>query len=706
MEVLQLLNMLWRRKGVIAMSIAFFLGVGIVASLLLPRQYYSTTELLVASDDSTMSMLNELGLSEMAMSLTSGSDEITDKIYLSTTEPMVEEVIWRLQLRDSKGRLYQVDDVLGSSTIAKITGTPTIMVSQISGTSALLVESTGPTDHTARLMADTLAQVYIDQQLEQARQETSNAQAFIDEQIGTITRKLDDTFVQMARERREIGIVDVEAEVKATLTRLSELLSERVALEGKVSETRARIREAEAYRARETVDSVSPTTLTTNPVVGSLRSRLSELRSRRLGLLNEMTELHPDVVQVDAEIAATEAELKTALTETASMDTVTQGLKADLAGLIERLDEVDSAIISTQEELIAYPEKMRDMERLELDASAAEEVYKNLQDESFEIAIAKAMTVADVRVVEAAELPEKPSSPLPLLNVVLGLFLGVAFGGVSALALEYVDDSIKDGEDLRHAWDLVQLGTIPRYKASRAPALATLPPTDPLAEAHRAIRNGIAFATLDNPARAVAFTSSIPGEGKSTVVSNVALSMARDGKRVLLVDADLRLPVQHKTFPELVIAPGLAEVLTRRCEIEEAIQPTPVEGLFVLAAGDLPADPGNLVESLRMQKVLQELTREFDAVFVDTPPVLAVQDALAVARMVDQIVVVVEAARVTGRMLADVRGRFESAGLAPVGLVLNKVRGSATHYGAYARYYQKASEGRKKQADASEEGAA
>jgi capsular exopolysaccharide synthesis family protein len=682
MELIQFANVLWRRRAVVVGSLLCFLVVATLATILLPRSYEAETELLVTGEESTTSLLNELGLSEMAMSL--NGDDHQNKIYLATSDPIMEDVIWRLQLRDSDGHLYEAEDISEGGSLSIALGTPGVEVTQISGTDVLTITATAPSPEAARLMANTIADSYIRHTTEQERTEIREAQRFIQAQLELVNQELDSAFSQIAVAQQQDEIIDLESEVRAAVGRLSELLLEKETASAKAQEIRARITSTKEFRALESTNGVSSTTMTTNPVIGSLRTRITEIRARKEALLlDNHTTLSPEVRELEFQITAANDELSAAMNEMSTLDPIVANLEAELSGVKERSAEIANSIQRTTSAFANYPDKMRRISQLELAANAAEAVYRSLQDQRFQIGIAEAMTMSDVRIVATAKLPEKHSSPLALLNGLLGLILGMCFGTASAFVLEYVDDSLKEANLAREVWDLPQLGLIPRHKARNGAALSGLSPTDPLAESYRTIRNSIHFASLDKPAKFIAVTSSIPGEGKSTMVANLAISMARDGKRVLIVDADLRRPTQHQFFNETLSAPGLVEVLSRHDEFADTVQRTPIDNLDMLSAGTAPADPGKLVESLRMRAVLGEIGRDYDVILVDTPPVLAVGDALIIGRMVDGVIIVAEIGVVTRRLLADTRDRAESAQVQPMGMVFNKVPGSPHPYAAY-----------------------
>jgi capsular exopolysaccharide synthesis family protein len=221
-----------------------------------------------------------------------------------------------------------------------------------------------------------------------------------------------------------------------------------------------------------------------------------------------------------------------------------------------------------------------------------------------------------------------------------------------------------------------------------AQSILDRPATDPLTESYRTIRNSMVFASVDTPVQLLAVTSAVPGEGKSTVASNLAMSFAREGRRTLLVDCDLRRPTQHRLFGTVSNHVGITDVLSGATEASNAIQGTPVEGLSLLSSGQTPDDPGRLIESLRLRQLLLDLRKGFDVVVVDTPPVLVVNDALVIARAVDGLAVVIESGKTSRKLVSDLKGQCEGAGIEPLGVIVNKMDFFSTGYGAYMKAYK------------------
>ena len=688
MELLHLYNALIRRKWLVIQSVIFFFLAAAAVTFMLPKQYQATTKLIVESSDATSSILSDLGLEEVALSLSTSSDDMQNKIALATMRPVLEDVVWYLQLRDSDGRLLEPEKLVVGSFLDDMMAEPNVAVNQAQGTDVLMVMATSNDPEKSRLMADTLAQVYIDHSKERARRDAREARAFVSEQLTHVKVDLDNALASVADALRSEEVIDLESEVKAAVTRVSDMM---LALESSVASIeslRAQIREEERTQELEGVALVSPASMAENSQIRELRETLGRLRQAREAELLEKTEQHPDVLLIDRQILAAETELELALQEQHELSPTIASLRSKLVGEQEKARETRAAIDRLTKQFGEYPDKMRRLSQLELAAEASEKLLISLQEQSFQIAIAEALTLSDLQFAEWAKAPERHSKPKLLVNLAAGLFMGLLFGMGLVFVFEYLDDSIKTPDELRSAWDVPQLGIIPRFgRRDEVRLIVDLPAHDPVAEAYRTVRNSIAYATLDKPPRYVAVTSAIPGEGKSTVSLNLAISMARDGKKVVVIDADFRRPTQHRFWPQTNNHKGVTNVLLGELELADAIQELPVPNLRLLAAGPLPSDPGRLVESLKMRQLLMDVARSCDLVVMDTPPIMVVNDAVVLSRQVDQLLVVVEAGKAARKVLSDLQTRLNASGLQPLGVILNKLDISGS-YGGYYRYYR------------------
>lgn len=205
----------------------------------------------------------------------------------------------------------------------------------------------------------------------------------------------------------------------------------------------------------------------------------------------------------------------------------------------------------------------------------------------------------------------------------------------------------------------------------------------PIAEAYRAVRTNLQFASVGKDIRCISFTSASPAEGKSTTISNISLAMAQDGKKVLLIDADMRKPEQHHIFN--VANRGLSNCIAMNLPLVDAVQPSAYENLDILAAGPIPPNPSELLGSKQMQQLLMEAKDMYDFVFVDMPPVLAVTDAAVLASKVDGVVLVVKSGGISPDEAKMAKTRLKQGGATLLGIILNAV--PQQHQSSYGYYY-------------------
>ena len=290
-----------------------------------------------------------------------------------------------------------------------------------------------------------------------------------------------------------------------------------------------------------------------------------------------------------------------------------------------------------------------------------------------------------VSVVEPAVVPTSPVKPQVVFNVVLGLIAGLVVAAGLVLLMEYLDDTVKSEQDVERVEGLTTLGMVAHFgrRRSRQP-VSGYGSRSPAAEAYRAIRASVQFVTMDRPGQVLLVTSPNAGDGKSTTAANLAVTMASAGKRVVLVDGDLRKPSLHQIF-NLENRVGLTSALLSGNGARSYIQPSGFDSLSVLASGPLPPNPSELLSSPRMRDLVEVLRQEADAVVMDSPPALVVTDATLLAALADGTILVVEAGRTRSAALHQAVDGLSRATDRVLGVVLNKMgrRGAP----AYHHYY-------------------
>jgi succinoglycan biosynthesis transport protein ExoP len=297
----------------------------------------------------------------------------------------------------------------------------------------------------------------------------------------------------------------------------------------------------------------------------------------------------------------------------------------------------------------------------------------------------------DLIVVEPATLPLKPTPVRHTLYTALAAVVGAMLAVGLVFLLEYPDDTIKTPDDVSRALGLATLGAIGRLAKGEESLVMAAQPLSPVAEAFRLLCTNIRFSSVDRPLRTLLVTSPGLTEGKSITVANLAAAMAQAGLRVLAVDADLRRPRLHQLF-DLDLDQegnggklwwGLSGSLLEGCT-DGRLHPVQVEGLRVLPSGELPPNPAEIMGSQHMQQLLHQLAQEVDVVLIDSPPVLPVADATALAQAVDGVLLVLEAGHTRRGAARQAVESLRQVGANLVGVVLNAV---PTHKGSYYYYF-------------------
>jgi polysaccharide biosynthesis transport protein len=280
-----------------------------------------------------------------------------------------------------------------------------------------------------------------------------------------------------------------------------------------------------------------------------------------------------------------------------------------------------------------------------------------------------------LNMIEPAQVPSTPIGPNTTNNTILAAVIGLILAGGAAFLLEYIDDTVKDSELVRRSLGLETLGTIKTIDSREFPEKLVVShyPFSPVAEAYRMMRTNLQFSAIDKPLRSMLITSSTPLEGKSLTSANLAAIIAQSGKRVVLVDADLRRPTQHRNF-NLTNNAGLTTLL-----LDNTIDPTViqqevgVDNLRVVTSGPLPPNPAELLGSKRMSELIAVLQKQADVVIFDTPPVIAVADALILSTHVDGVLLVIDASKTRRPVALKAKAGLAAVGARILGVALNRI---------------------------------
>jgi len=331
-----------------------------------------------------------------------------------------------------------------------------------------------------------------------------------------------------------------------------------------------------------------------------------------------------------------------------------------------------------------------DPERAATIAEAVGTSFANVVVNDLESPTGGGPSLVKIATIEPATAAESPSSPRPAFNIAVGLLIGLALGVGAAVLRTTLDTRIHGAHDVEHVTDAPILGGISFDPgAKKRPLIVSVDPRSPRAESFRAFRTNLQFVNLESTSRCFVMTSSLPGEGKTTTTSNLAIALAETGASVAVVDGDLRLPRLADTMG-LEGAVGLTDVLIGRADLADVLQPWGRGSLMVLPAGRIPPNPSELLGSKAMVSVLESLTKSFDFVLIDAPPLLPVTDAAILSKLTGGAIVVAAAGRTTRNELESALRSLDHIGSRVLGVVMTMLptKGpDAYGYGNYGAYY-------------------
>lgn len=448
--------------------------------------------------------------------------------------------------------------------------------------------------------------------------------------------------------------------------------------------------------------------VTVRDLIEKLREQIAELHVYKNSLASKFGANHPKMLSLDEQIRSKQAILDDRMKNSQHSDI---SAEERLSLEINKLDET----IAAQQALVDGLYEQMDTARQQ-----AEEYARNIAFEEelleerasvFEMLSSARQKVEEFRVAGADdgykfEIVQRPTEgkqvePSPLIVLGLGVFLGCLGGFGIAYLVDAADKTFRSPHEIIKTLNLALIGHIPVIRAKQRgrvtesqlhPVNATFHnPKSQAAEAFRAVRTAIYFSTQGQKHQVIQVTSPTPGDGKSTLSSNLAITIAQSGKRVLLVDADMRRPSVHKLFG-MDDAPGFSDVLVEESTLENAIRPTEVEGLDVLPCGNKPVQPSELLTSYRLPEVIDEVRQMYDFVIIDTPPVLVVTDPCPVAANVDGVICAMRIkknVRVGAERMVEI---LRSVNANIIGIVVNGVGGQGSYssqysYGAYQAGY-------------------
>ncbi len=330
-----------------------------------------------------------------------------------------------------------------------------------------------------------------------------------------------------------------------------------------------------------------------------------------------------------------------------------------------------------------------DLEQKRSTLTQYQQIYSNLLNSYESVRLARLRNTPNVVQVEQAEPAKKPIRPRPLTNTALGCTVGLLIAAGIIFLIEYLDNTIKSPEEIAQLFEVPVIGYIPEVKNSRTreALMAADEPRSPFAESLRSLRTNLEFSSIDKPLRVILVTSGGPGEGKTTLAANLGMVMAQAGKRVIVVDADLRRPKLHK-FLGVNNRVGLSDVFLNHRTIQAITRPWRDSDMGVITSGSLPPNPAELLASEKMRQFIEGLKEQCDIAIIDSPPIL-VADAAVLASRVDGVLVVMNPGKTDRNSGSATFEQLRRVNARVLGVIFNRIPANrAEYYGGYHHYSQ------------------
>jgi len=319
--------------------------------------------------------------------------------------------------------------------------------------------------------------------------------------------------------------------------------------------------------------------------------------------------------------------------------------------------------------------------------------YANLVQSFENLRLVELQSMDNIAIMRAAELPKAPISGNTIPNILLGALVGIGLVLTVITLIEYLDDRVRSPLVIQEALGATFLGAIDVIRTKNSSnrfnerLITALEPRHPIAESYRSIRTNLRFSTIDRKLHTLLITSSVAGEGKSVTAANLAIVMAQLGLSVVLIDADMRKPTQHKLF-QLNKQPGLSDaLLAEGVTPQQYLHEVDIPNLHLLPSGVTPPNPAELLSSKRMQQLIEELHADADVVLIDTPPILLVTDAAVLTSEVSDVVLVVNARKTQRSALARAIESLRKIDAHLCGVIANELDRSSRSYFYYGEYY-------------------
>jgi polysaccharide biosynthesis transport protein len=598
----------------------------------------------------------------------------------------------------------------------------TLNVSVLKDTRVIEITYTHSDPRLAAEIVNNVAKNFIDRSFERKTQRYNDTSEWLKRSTAELKAQVQKAEQTLADYTKTHEIFATEGKETLTTDKLSELHSQVMKAETDRMLKQSVYEEVKQGRVAQLPDSFS------DPQTGKLQEELGKLEVQASELSVKYGPENPRVAEVQQKIQTLKAQVKD------TRGTLAEKLRADYERSVRDELSLKNALAKAKSEAVEQNQNSIQYDILKREVDTAKQLYTDFLNKTNQANLAIAEQHNNLRMIEPAEVPSSPIGPQRLRTILLGFLVSLAIGMGLAFFLEYLDNTVKSVEDVHRIAGLPTLAVIPAISDSSARAMklasrkqlaaktgaletgdtGTLVPVSgdavtetprtiakpvlpgdhvaSVMEAYRMLRTSVLLSTAGNPPKTILFTSSQPGDGKTTTSVNTAISLAQLGSSVLLIDADLRRPSVHRAL-RVDKSVGLSSFLSSgRMQLEEVVQHSRVPKLDVLSCGPIPPNPAELVASDRMRSLLEEAAARYEHVIIDSPPLMHVTDPVILSTMVDGVILVVQSGRSTRDIVRRARQELFNVGAKVFGVVLNNFDMKKEGYSSDYSYYRSVEE--------------
>ncbi|MBD2459687.1 polysaccharide biosynthesis tyrosine autokinase [Oscillatoria sp. FACHB-1407] len=664
-----------------------------VALALKSPVYKADGQLLFQSDrtSSLTGLLGEENQLGQLNALTQKSDPLSTQAEVIRSLPVIEDAIKSIEAANINTTSLDPQEIADRIEIKPLTGTDVLQIS---------FESTDP--RLSAAVVNSVMNAYLKNNISTNREEAVSASQFIITQLPKTEASVREVEEQLRRFKEANQLVLLDQEVIEAVKTIEALQNQIADAQAQYSDVAAQSRELQQRLGMDLESAVNASVLSQSTGVQTLLAELQEVQSQLAIARTRYSDIHPTVRGLQRQEIALSNLLEDRVVQILGeqrqfsgnmlqMGELRQEITANLLqleatrfGLEQRISQLVAIRDSYQRRANDFPQLEKTQRELERQLKAAQTTYETLLTRLQEIQVAENQAVGNARIIEPATVPEDTIGPQKPLFLAAGVFVGTLLAVATAFLLDITDKSVKTSRDIRELLRYPVLGIIPAFDLQESPVESDNPayyssrlvvknvPRSSVSAIYQMLQANLKFLGSDKELQGLVISSTLPQEGKSEVSANLAIAIAQSGRRVLLVDADMRHPTQHHIW-QLANSTGLSNVIVGQVKYQSAVSEVD-ENLSVLTAGVVPPNPVALLNSERMVSLVSEFLSAYDFVVFDTPPLSGTADAAILGKLVDGILLTVRPGIVTTISANVVKEFLTQSNHQVLGMVINGVQ--------------------------------